>query len=204
MRFLLLVLVAVLVALPSCKKGKADFTLKGVITDSTFDTPLTGGKVYLYEVEAGGGATNLIGSATIGSDGTYSFTFPRNAVESYTVVIEKNGYFEVEASIPLSDMTIEEDNVYNFATTAKSWAALRFVTNDPLGALTYTKQSGKTNCLECCANESKTIYGAIDTIIYCPNDGNTTYSYSYSTNGIFGIKQATTTAFDTTTITLSY
>lgn len=204
MKFLPILLVFGLILFSGCKKGKANFTLKGVITDATFDTSLTGGKVYLYEVEAGGGATNLLGSATIGSDGAYSFTFPRNASESYTLSIRKDNYFEQDISIPLSDLTIEEDNIRNYSTTAKSWAALRFVSTNAQSSVTYLKQQGKTDCAECCPAESHTIYGPIDTTYYCPNDGNTIYSYSYSTNGQFGIKQATTVAFDTATITLSF
>lgn len=203
MRILLLALLVGVMTLPSCKKGKADITLKGSVTDATFGGGLSSGTIKIYEVEASSGDKNLVGSQTL-TDGSYSFTFPRNAVEKYIIEITKDNYFSQEESIPLSELTIEEDNVRNFSTTAESWAGLRFVTSNPNATLNYTRQTGKSGCETCCPSGTQTIYGAVDTIIYCPNDGNTTYSYNYQVNGLFGIKEATTVAFDTTMITLSY
>eukprot|EP00353_Schmidingerella_taraikaensis_P012969 CAMPEP_0185568778 /NCGR_PEP_ID=MMETSP0434-20130131/1630_1 /TAXON_ID=626734 ORGANISM="Favella taraikaensis, Strain Fe Narragansett Bay" /NCGR_SAMPLE_ID=MMETSP0434 /ASSEMBLY_ACC=CAM_ASM_000379 /LENGTH=111 /DNA_ID=CAMNT_0028183389 /DNA_START=13 /DNA_END=345 /DNA_ORIENTATION=+ len=107
--------------LSSCKKGKADVVLKGTVSDATFNSNLTGASVQLFEVEAGGGEINLLGTTTIGSDGSYSFAFPRNQVESYIIEIQKNGYYDIDASISLQELSIEEDNVYNYSTTAKAW-----------------------------------------------------------------------------------
>jgi len=120
------------------------------------------------------------------------------------IEIRKANYFHEDVVIPLSSLTIEEDNVRNFSTTVKSWAALRFVTTNPNAVLTYTRQSGKTGCSDCCTAEPQTYYGLLDTIIYCPNDGNTTYAYNYTASGVFGIKEIVTAVYDTTTITLSY
>lgn len=189
--------------LTACKKGKADLVLRGTISDATFNSPLSGATVQLYELEAGGGSTNLLGTSTVGSDGSYSFTFPRNAAESYIVEIRKDGYFDKDFSIPLSDLSVEEDNVHDYSTTAKSWAGLRF-TSTGSSSVTYIRQSGKSGCDICCTSEPKTVSGPIDTVIYCPNDGNTTYSYTYNANGATGLKSTNTVAFDTTIITLSF
>ncbi|MBL4862063.1 MAG: carboxypeptidase regulatory-like domain-containing protein [Crocinitomicaceae bacterium] len=135
----------------ACKKGKADFTLKGSVSDNTFSTALTGATIKIYEIEAGGGETNLLASSTINSDGNYSFTFPRNKAESYRVEIRKNAYFEQDIEIPFSNLTIEEDNVRNFSSTAKSWVKLRF-TSTGANNLKYVKQEGKVDCSECCGN----------------------------------------------------
>lgn len=191
-----------------CKKGKTEFTITGTVTDATFSQALTGATMKLYEVEAGGGSTNLIGSTTIGSDGSYSFTFPRNKVESYIAYVEKNNYFTIDQTIPFSTLTVEEDNVRNLSTTAKSWAKIHLVNSNPQPTdhLSIVKQAGKTSCAECCGDQYEDFYGALDTILYCGNDGNTTYSFYYSVVGTAdqGIKSATTVAFDTTLITLSY
>lgn len=204
MRFILILILGASFFLTSCKKGKADITLKGQVTDATFNTSLTNGTIEVYELIAATGDYNLLGSQVIGTDGSYSFTFPRNAAESYLIEIRKADYFHEDVVIPLSSLTIEEDNVRNFSTTVKSWAALRFITTNPNAALTYTRQSGKTGCSDCCTAEPQTYYGLLDTIIYCPNDGNTTYAYNYTASGVFGIKEIVTAAYDTTTITLSY
>lgn len=189
--------------LTACKKGRADIVLKGNIYDATFNTTLSGGTVKLYEVEAGGGETNLLGTATIASDGSYSFTFPRNPVDNYILEIRKANYFEQDISIPLSDLTIEEDNVRNYSTTAKSWAGLHFVTSGN-GSVSYIRQQGKSGCAECCTSSEVVLTGPMDTIIYCPNDGNATYSYTYNASGFTGLKEAVTTAFDTTIINLTF
>jgi len=190
----------------SCEKGKADFTLKGTITDETFGGSLVGATIAIYEIEAGTTNNALIGASTIQSDGTYSFTFPRNMVESYLLTVRKSNYFEKDFSIPFSGMTIEEDNVRDYATTAKSWARLRFITSNPNAELRYTKQEGKTDCPNCCDDNEQYLYGITDLELICPNDGNTLYSYNYSIigSGINGIKSATTTAFDTVNIVLNY
>ncbi|PWL24750.1 MAG: hypothetical protein DCO96_13195 [Fluviicola sp. XM-24bin1] len=203
MRFATIFIFILGFGLTACKKGRADMVLKGTIYDATFNMTLSGATVKLYEVEAGGGSTNLLGTTTIGSDGSYSFTFSRNPVDNYVLEIRKDGYFGKEVSIPLTELTIEEDNVRNYNTTAKSWAGLHFVTSGN-GSVTYTKQQGKVGCTECCTADAVTLSGPLDTIIYCPNDGNTTYSYTYNAGGFTGLKDAVTSAFDTTIINLTF
>lgn len=193
----------------SCKKkGKAEFTLKGIITDATFSTPLTGAEVYLYEKIAGTAQMNLIGQAQITSSGEYTFTFPRNSAESYYLTTSKTNYFPLEETIYFSDLTIEEDNVRNFSTTAMSWVRLKFLNLSPnsTDVLQYNRQKGKINCSTCCPDGVNYLYGAVDTSIYCVNDGNTLYQYQFLVQGTTntGIKSATTIAFDTTEIFLQY
>lgn len=192
----------------SCKKGKADFTLKGSVTDITFAQNLVGATVKLYQVPVASTQQELIGTFTIGSDGMYSFTFPRDKMEKYILKITKTGYFDIEKEVYFSELTVEEDNIRNYSTTAKSWVKLTFHNLNPSASdqLKYIKQEGKENCAECCTDTEQNYYGALDTSIYCINDGNTTYSYYYwiipSSNQ--GLKSAYTTAFDTTEIILNY
>lgn len=206
MKLSTLFLILGLVSITACNKGKADFTLKGTITDNTFGTALEGGTVQLFEIEAGSLNSSLIGESTIGADGSYSFTFPRNTVQSYTLSIRKENYFDQDKSISFSDLTLEEDNVRDYNTTAMSWAKLRFITTDSLAEMHYIKQLGKQDCPSCCASEEQVLYGAQDYEVICPNDGNTEYSYNFWIIGTPGIgnKSTTTNVFDTSTITLNY
>lgn len=203
MRLLTYIVLALALGFSSCKKGKADIVLNGTISDVTFGSTLSGATVRLFEIEAGGGETNLLGTTTIGSDGGYSFTFPRNQVESYILEVQKAGYFDIEASIPLQDLTVEEDNTYNYSTTAKSWAGLHFVTAGT-GTVTFIRQQGKSGCDICCGSDPVALTGPMDTIIYCANDGNTNYSYTYTASGSTGLKSVNTVAFDTSIVTLTY
>lgn len=198
----------ILFVFSSCKKGKADFTLTGVITDQTFNSPLSGATVNLYATTAGGSSTDLIAQTTVGSDGAYSLTFPRDQVETYYLEVLKDNYFGLYKSIPFSSLTIKEDNVRSYGTTAKSWVRLRFINNSPQASdvLQYIKQEGKEGCDECCVDTDQFLNGAVDTSIYCINDGNTTYSYFYwvhnSTNQ--GMKSVVTVPFDTVDLVLTY
>ncbi|TNF46821.1 MAG: hypothetical protein EP305_09920 [Bacteroidetes bacterium] len=192
-----------------CKKGKGEFTLKGNISDNTFNTSHAGAVVKLYQVPVGTTDLQLIGTQTLGSDGNYSFTFPREKMERYVLKASKDLYFDVNENIYFSTMTLEEDNVRNFGTTAKSWVNLRFINVSPSSAsdfLAYTKQSGKADCEECCSKDQQNLYGIVDTSIICVNDGNTMYSYFYYLSGTSnnGIKSVITTAFDTTELLLQY
>lgn len=207
MRILFLMLIST-AFLFGCRKGKSDFTLTGTITDSTFGQALAGGTVSIYEVEAGGGNQTHIGTQSIGSDGSYSFTFPRNKVENYILKIQKSMYFDNEVIIPFSSMTIKEDNIQDLSTTAKSWAKITLFNTNPQPGdhLAIVKQQGKDDCIDCCSSSQMDFYGEIDTSFYCANDGNTTYQFFYQLvgTGIQGIKSGTTAAFDTTEIILQY
>ncbi len=192
----------------SCKKGTANFTIKGTITDATFSQPLTGASVNLYEVPTGSNTETLVSSMTLGADGAYKFIFPRDKMDKYILRVDKANYFNLEETIYFSSLTIEKDNERDYSTTAKAWVRLRFVNQNPVSTdeLDYVKQQGKISCAECCPTAYQYLYGAIDTAIYCINDGNTTYSYYYSVFGtsVQGIKSVTTTAFDTSEILLTY
>jgi hypothetical protein len=194
--------------LSSCKKKKADFVLIGTITETTFNSPLSGATVKLYQVPVGSTTEILLGSVVLGSDGNYSFTFERDKMEKYILKIRKSGYFDLEETVFFSELSISEENVRNYSTTAKSWVKLTFHNLNalPSDQLVFIKQSGKEGCAECCPDTEYSFYGALDTSIYCINDGNTVYSYFYNVMGTAdqGIKSATTVAFDTTEIILNY
>jgi hypothetical protein len=206
--FLLPVLLFLMGTFSSCKKGKADFTLKGVVTDETFNTPFANVEVKLFSVPVATSQKILIGSYTTGTDGSYTFTFPRDKMEKYILVVNKQNYFEINETVLFSSLSIKEDNIRNIGTTAMSWARLVFLNTAPLAGdhMRYIKQDGKSGCMECCPVTQQDFYGALDTSIYCVNDANTNYSYYYwiiNTNNQ-GLKSTFTTAFDTVDIVLNY
>lgn len=192
----------------SCKKGKADFVIKGTITDQTFAVGLSDATVELFGTEAGSSSENLIATTTTDGSGNYSFTIPRDKMEAYSIRINKSLYFEIHETISFSSLTIEEDNIRNYSTTAKSWVKLRFINQNPQQGdeLMYTQEQGKSSCSECCAQGDNFLEGSVDTTIYCINDGNTTYAYHYwiLNTSIHGSKNVVTQAFDTTELLLEY
>lgn len=206
MRYALLILTFFI--LFACKKGQADFVLNGKITDSTFGQSHSGASVKLYQVPVGTTQEILVGSSILGSDGNYSFTFPRDKMEKYVLKVSKTNYFDIEETIYFSSLSIENENIRNYSTTAKSWVKLTFNNVNPLPSdeLHFIKQSGKEDCDECCGTTENVLYGAVNLSIYCINDANTEYSYFYEVIGTsnIGIKSSYTIPFDTTEIILNY
>ncbi len=205
MRYVLLSLILVLF---SCKKGTGNFTIKGVITDNSFNKGLDGASASLYQVTSSNSNKVLISSTALGSDGSYSFVFKRDKIEKYILTVSKNNYFDLEETIPFASLSLSEDNIKNYSTTAKAWVRLKFFNNSPAVSdqLDFTKQQGKSPCSTCAPTSQQTFLGAIDTSLVYVNDGNTTFSYLYSVFGTAnqGIKSAVTVPFDTTEIYLLY
>lgn len=192
----------------SCKKKEVYFIIKGTVTDNTFGLPLTDATANLYKITAGTNQEEFVKSISITSNGGFSFNTLRDKATTFIIRIDKTNYFPIEETINFSDLKTDSDNVYNLKTTTKSWVNLHFnnsngVTTDEL---TFTKQSGKVGCEECCAASELRLSGAIDTNIYCINDGNTVYSYLYFVTGTSnsGIRQITTVPFDTVELYLQY
>jgi hypothetical protein len=191
-----------------CKKGQGDFMLTGTITDKTFSQAHQGSLAKLYKVPVGTTQQILIGSVSIGPDGVYKFSFPRDKMEKYILKVEKVGYFDIQETIYFSSLDLKEENIRNYSTTAKSWIRISIKNNMPVDSDTfqYIKQQGKANCAECCPIDQKTLNGAVDTSIYCINDGNTLYSIYYFATGMTGgtIEGVVTNAFDTTELLINY
>lgn len=193
----------------SCKKDNIDFTLKGTISNATFGGGLDGATITLTQIPIGGSTPKVIGSSILSSDGTYSYTFPREKVEKYILTVEKTNYFSINQDISFSDFSTETPLERSYSTTAKSWVKLVFTNVAPAtigDGLTFNKQEGKVGCSECCPQETHNLIGIVDTTFYCVNDANTTYSYFYNvvntTNQ--GIESIITIPFDTVTITKTY
>jgi len=207
MRFFSFLLFFSLIAV-SCSKKSSDFKVKGVLSDQTFSKALQGATVKLYQTPVGSTDEQLIGTCTTDAQGNYSFSFPREKMEKYRLSFVKNNYFSEEEIIYFSDLTLGQDYIRNSSTTAMSWAKLTFhnLNASPSDHFQYIKQNGKENCMECCPTTYQDYYGALDTSIYCINDGNTNYSYMYWVLGtsVTGTQTVYTTAFDTVEVVLNY
>ncbi|MFM1894690.1 MAG: hypothetical protein RIQ90_1856 [Bacteroidota bacterium] len=191
-----------------CGKAPKTLLLEGVVTDNSFNVPLSGATVTLYGVSATTNQFSQIGTTTTDAQGYYRFEFERTRTEKYTVKITKPLYFDIENDINNSALNLKGATVRNYATTAKSWAEIRILNHNPSNTdhLQYLRQAGKLNCDECCTNEIKHFYGAADTSLYCINDGNSPYRIEYGVYGTnnSGILEVITAPFDTTTIYLGY
>lgn len=197
------------IVLFSCKKDEINFTLTGKITDSTFGTGLAGATLTLKQLPIGGGTQQLIGSTVLGTNGTYSFTFPREKVSKYILTVTKDKYFSISKEITFSEFSPEEDLVKNYATTAMAWVKIRIVNSAPASitdSFKFNKQEGKNDCPECCPQVEHLLTGFVDTTFLCPTDANTPFSifYQVPNTTIQGIESIQSVAFDTVTIQKSF
>lgn len=183
----------------ACKKDKITYTIKGSVADQTFSSNLSGATVKLYITEAGSSSPKLINSLTTASDGSYTFTFERGNYQNVKIVVEKQNYFPQEKSFILDDLSVEDDNSYNFSTKAKGWVNIHFI-GDGTQDVTYFKSSGLNNCSECCPTGEFTFLSVSDEQVICINNGNENYGIYYKVDGVtnFIPVSVTTTAFDTT------
>jgi hypothetical protein len=206
MKYLLL-LVAGCLLLPACKKKDITYKVNGTVTDLSFNQPLAGATVQLYEVPAGSSApSNILATTTTGADGKYYFEFKREKVEKYMIKVSRSLYFPVSAQFSAEDLSSTDDNTFSHSLTAMSWVRLRFINADAGQDLKYIRQVGKSGCEECCPSDEQYIYGAADETVYCINDGNTTYQYYYwvlntADNGAMSV---VTPPFDTVDLVLNY
>ena len=204
-------IIIVLLLLPlvsSCKKGTGNFIIKGKITDETFSTGLDGAIIKLYKVPVASSSRILVESFTLQNDGNYSFTFPRERMEKFIVVVEKNLYFKLEKEIFYASFTVNEPLICNYGTKAKSWVELRFVNADvqPSDHFRYIKQDGLVGCEECCSNAEENIYANPYFHRICINNANELYSILYWNIGTLqqGYEEVLTAPFDTTLLLINY
>ena len=204
-------IIIVLLLLPlvfSCKKGTGNFIIKGKITDETFSTGLDGAIIKLYKVPVASSSRILVESFTLQNDGNYSFTFPRERMEKFIVVVEKNLYFKLEKEIFYASFTVNEPLICNYGTKAKSWVELRFVNAvvQPSDHFRFIKQDGLVGCDECCSNTEENIYANPYFSKICINNANELYSILYWNIGTLqqGYNEVITTPFDTTLLLINY
>lgn len=193
----------------SCQKDELDFVIKGTVTDASFSGPAQGVNVKLYSFALGSALGEYEGSATTDAQGNYNFVLERDKYEKVQLVLEKTNYFEIINDISFSNLSSEDDNVINFSMEAMSWT--RFVIHNQQPAVAQDefklfKNSGKTDCPECCSNGYSYYYGAVDTVIYCANNANQYMSFFYWVNGNEqnGNDSVYNTPFDTTTYEFFY
>ena len=200
MRIFFIVLLATL-SIFSCKKKDLKFTINGVVSDVTFNSPASGVQVKLY-VTPLGESKKLITSATTGSDGLFEFVIDRERIEKVELEYRKLNYFDESVIINFSNLQVNEDNDASKSIIAKSWVRFNIQNQPPTSAsdeFKLFKYRGKEGCSECCPIGNTFYYGAIDTSVICANNANsyTSFYYWVTDTQINGQDSVYTTPFDT-------
>jgi len=198
--------IIIILSFYNCQKKQPNFTIKGNVSDNSFQKGLDGATINLYEFEIGSTKPTLVSTYTLTSSGDYNFNFIRNKVEKYLITIEKDNYFSVEKSINFTSLTTNSDYVQDFETTAKSWVKIKFInTNQDLSkTIIYGKDEGKENCDGCCPKTAQTISHSTETSFICTNDGNSQYKLTTITDQETKSYSIVTSAFDTVDLVITY
>ena len=185
-KYLVYISFVLLFTLTGCKPDPLTFKINGIIMDETFNKPLGGGKVELHTFKAGSLFGTLAEINELSEDGKFSFEIERSNFEKIELKVVKENYFSIDHSVMFSDLKSNEENTFDLGITAKSWT--EFIIKNQSNPSSndefkFLKQSGKTNCSECCSNDYEFYYGHVDTVVVCPNDGNSYMHFYYWVNG---------------------
>ena len=206
-RFLTILLIIPLV-LGSCKKEELTFMLEGNVNDASLNSPLTNAEVSIYVFNLGGSFGVKVATLTTDSQGYFEYELERDKYEKIEIVVEKENYFNYTDVIPFSNLSTENVNTYSYNINAKSWTRFVIYNQQPIQSdeLKIFKDSGKEDCDECYANGYSYYYGAADTVVYCPNNGNEYMKFYYWVNGneSNGVDSVYNTPFDTVTYEFIY
>ena len=189
----------------SCKKKNLKYVIKGTISDSSFNVPLSGAKVTIYVTTTSNNTPVQKVSLTTDASGNYSYELEREKLQSVIISVDKNNYFSDGTTTTLDNLSLDDDNVFSYNLYAKSWVRLHFV-SDGTKTIKYYKQIGKNGCAECCPTGEMQLTNVIDQSVYCINNGNTQYQIYYDVQGTTdnGTLSVNTVPFDTTEILISY
>lgn len=193
----------------SCKKEELSFKIKGQVSDQTLSGALQGANVKLYSFPVGSAVGVFEDNEATDGQGNYQFDLERDKYEKIQLVLEKNNYYKIIDDISFSNLTSEEDNVFNYSMEAKAWTKFVIYNQQPTSEqdeFKLFKNSGKTDCDDCCDNGYSYYYGEVDTVFYCANGGNRYMSFFYWVNGTEdnGVDSVYNTPFDTTTYEFYY
>lgn len=188
----------------ACKKKAISYTITGNVYDQTFSGNLAGATVELKLTTAGTSTSVVSKTVQTDSQGKFTFDFERGKIESVTIQVSKDGYFEQSQTYQLDDLSVENDNEVQFNTKAKAWVRLHF-TGNGTKTVKYFKSQGLSNCAECCPSGEYTLSNVTDQSILCINSGNENYGIYYlivnETNYI--PLSINTPAFDTTELLIA-
>ena len=210
MKYFTITLFIILLSVISCKKVDLSFNFQGTVYSSNNGLGLSNVQVRIYGNDPGNSLLNLVGTTSTNESGYYDTSIDRYKYEKITIIVSKDNHFSLEEIYSLDDLTTGDPNEIDYTLSPKSWT--KFIlkntgTTDSGDVLKIQKVSGKTDCDDCCANETKFYYGDIDTIVYCPNDGDSFmkfYWWAEGSNFANGLDSVYNTPFDTTSYTFEY
>lgn len=209
MKYFSLTILLALFLLTSCKKKELDFKFSGTLTDVNSGSVISNATIKFFTYSLGNNVEALMGEVETDASGNYETTIERSKFETLKIKVRKENYFEVDKTYSIDDLTTEKSNTINYGLSPKSWTKFILKNQSPANSsdeLKIQKVSGKTDCDECCANETTYYNGEIDTVLICANDGGSSMKIFWWVNGNDqnGEEEINNIPFDTTTVKIIY
>ena len=209
MKYYLLTLLIVLFTLSSCNKRELDFEFSGTIIDPNSGLGISNASIKFFTSSLGNNVETLKGETITDASGYYETSIERSKFETLDIRVKKENYFEVDETYSIEDLTTENSNEFNYNLSPKSWTKFILKNNfspESGDELKIQKVLGKTDCEECCANETTYYLGNVDTVVICPNDGGTNMKIFWWVNGneLNGEELILNIPFDTSNVTIIY
>lgn len=210
MRYSIIYLFLILLISSSCKKEALSFKFEGNIKSLNSGGNIGGVSVKAYTYDVGNNFKSLKESTETDAEGNYTINVERGKYSKVVIELNKHNYFSISKTFQFGDLSTNEVNSYNTSLSPKSWTkfVLRNIySNNPTDVLKIQKISGKTDCEECCPNNTTFYNGVVDTVVFCPNDGGTNMKFYYWVNGNMptgDINTVYNSPFDTITYEILY
>lgn len=209
MKYLALTLLTSLFFITSCKKKDLDFKFSGTLKDSNSGLAIPNVEIKFYTYSLGNNVESLKASIKTDASGNYETVVERSKFENLVIKIRKQNYFDIDKTYSISELTTSKSNEKNYSMSPQSWTKFILKNLSPASSndeLKIQKISGKTDCADCCANETTFYYGNVNTVVYCPNDGGSNMKFYWWVNGIemSGEENIYNAPFDTVSVTIEY
>lgn len=189
----------------SCKKKDIKYTINGTVTDLSFNTPLANATITISTSSISSPSEIVKATLTTDASGYFEYELDREKIQNVRISVNKMNYFSDGTLTTLDNLSLDNDNVFNYNVYAKSWVRLHFV-SDGTKDLKYYKLTGKNNCEECCPTGEMHMVNAVDSSVICINNGNSPYKIYYEVVGgsNHGEMEVITAPFQTTEILINY
>jgi hypothetical protein len=203
-RSLFLILVVIILPNVSCKKKSDDYVFKGVIRNALTGEVVEGETVEILQYTTFTSIPKNIGTAVTGNDGAYTIRTKRTKTSKFVINISKPGYFSKSTDVDVNSIKVGE-NTNDFSINAIGYMKFVIKRTSSLSSDQFKlfRQGSNTSCSECCSAGASFMYGAIDTVFYCPANAGSSFKFDWFVNGTqgFGSENYSIPAFDTVTFT---
>ncbi|AEA45389.1 carboxypeptidase-like regulatory domain-containing protein [Fluviicola taffensis] len=188
-----------------CKKKNLTYKINGTVIDSSLNTPLSNAEITISTTSISNPAEEVKATLTTDANGYFEYELQREKIQNVRISVNKMNYFSDGTLTTLDNLSLDNDNVFNYNVYAKSWVRLHFV-SDGTKDLKYYKLTGKNNCEECCPTGEMHMVNAVDSSVICINNGNSPYKIYYEVVGgsNHGEMEVITAPFQTTEILINY